>query len=238
MPAISVSSTASRIVDEQPAELIDLCRASDADLARALIERRPEAHPVAWQRFLPLVSGMVHRAFGRGSDFEDVVQEVFFCLFRRIHTLRDPVALRAFVIAIASRTLSHERRRRRRKFRMNSETEERSPDLLSVSADPASKHAFLILQGLVARLRQRERTAFVLRFVEGMDAAEVALRLGVSAPTARRSFSRAFQRISLWAGRDPFLADYLRELPQQAGGIEDERPLFASSHRDAQRSGA
>jgi DNA-directed RNA polymerase specialized sigma24 family protein len=82
---------------------------------------------------------------------------------------------------------------------------------MRVASDPAAKHAFLSLQQLVARLRRRERTAFVLRYVEGMDAAEVAAVLGVSAPTARRSFSRAWRLINLWAGRDPFLADYLRQ---------------------------
>ena len=82
--------------------------------------------------------------------------------------------------------------------------------MLSVPADPAAKHALLGLEQLVARLRYRERNAFMLRFVEGMDAAEVGERLGVSAPTARRSFAKAWKRINVWASRDPFLADYLR----------------------------
>jgi RNA polymerase sigma-70 factor (ECF subfamily) len=191
--------------------LIPLAKASDAELARALIDGQPEAYEVAWQRFMPLVSGMTRRVFGRGPDRDDVVQEICFCLFRRVQTLRDPVALRAFVIAVAARTLSHERRRRKVRFLAASEGEERAAEAMRITSDPAAKHAFLSLQQLVARLRRRERMAFVLRYVEGMDAAEVAAILGVSAPTARRSFSRAWKLINLWAGRDPFLADYLRQ---------------------------
>jgi hypothetical protein len=44
-----------------------------------------------------------------------------------------------------------------------------------------------------------------------MDAPEVAAALGVSIPTARRAFSRAQMRMTLWAGRHPFLSDYLIE---------------------------
>jgi len=197
----------------------DLSRSSDAELAKALLAQDPEAYRVTWERFLPVVRGMVRRTCGRTIEFDDVVQEIFFCLFRRVTTLRDPLALRAFVMAIAARTLSHERRRRRSRFYACLEGEEQAVEALRVTADPASKHAYLGLQQLVRRLRERERVAFVLRFVEGMDAAEVAGALGVSAPTARRSFSRAWKRINLWAGRDPFLSDYLR------GPIGEQRAL-------------
>lgn len=190
--------------------LASLVGASDEELARALLAGHPEAQYVTWQRFSPLVGRMVRRVFGHTEDAEEVVQEVFLCLFRRAHTLRVPVAFRGFVLAIAKRTMSHERRRRRLRFYQATEEEERTAGALRLAADPAAKHALLSLERLIGRLRHRERNAFMLRFVEGMDAAEVGDTLGVSAPTARRSFARAWKRINVWAGRDPFLADYLR----------------------------
>ena len=178
-------------------------------LAQALLANEPDAYRVAWQRFMPMVRRKVRRVFGSGVDSEEVIQEVFFCVYRRVHTLRDPLALRAFVMAVAARTVSHERRRRRLRFPQALESEERDAQELRIPANPAAKHACASLKRLLGRLRQREREAFVLRFVEGMDAAEVAAALGVSAPTARRSLSRASKRITLWAGRDPFLADFV-----------------------------
>ncbi len=198
-PELTGAVVATRLID-----------APDEELARALLVGDPHAQHVTWQRFSPLVVRMARRAFGR-HDAEEVVQEVFLCLFRRVHTLRVPVAFRGFVIAIAKRTMSHERRRRRLRFYQASEDEQRSAGELSVTADPAAKHALIGLEQLLARLRHRERNAFMLRFVEGMDAAEVGEKLGVSAPTARRSLARAWKRINVWASRDPFLADYLRE---------------------------
>jgi hypothetical protein len=45
-----------------------------------------------------------------------------------------------------------------------------------------------------------------------MEAAEVATALEVSVPTARRCFTRAWERITFFAQRDPFLVDYLSGL--------------------------
>src|SRR3954469_22078320 len=95
---------------------IRLSDASDEELARALLVNHPDARHVTWQRFSPLVGRMARRVFPRHEDAEEVVQEVFLCLFRRVHTLRVPVAFRGFVMAITKRTLSHERRRRRLRF--------------------------------------------------------------------------------------------------------------------------
>jgi RNA polymerase sigma factor (sigma-70 family) len=135
---------------------------------------------------------------------------VFLCLFRRVHTLRATVAFRSFVIGITRRTLCQELRRRRVRFYQASEGEQSSVCARSVTADPAAKHALINLEAMLARLRQRERRAFMLRFVDGMDAAEIGAQLGVSAPTARRSSARAWRRINGWARRDLFLSDYLR----------------------------
>lgn len=187
-----------------------LSHASDAELGQALIEADPEAFYVAWQRFLPVVRNMVRRSLGPTAEGDDLVQEIFFVLFRRVQTLRDPLALRAFVMAITVRTLIYEQRRRRKCSFSTLETEEQSEGL-RISADPAVKHAFVSFQHLVNRLRERDRAAFVLRFVEGMDSHEIGAALGVSAITARRSFSRALGRLKLWAGRDPFLADFLED---------------------------
>jgi RNA polymerase sigma-70 factor, ECF subfamily len=188
----------------------ELVGASDVELAQALLANAPGAHHAAWQRFSPLIVGMVRRSSGRELDTDDVVQEVFLCLFRRIHTLRDPLALRAFVMAITTRTLSFELRKRRNRERLAGTSGEDVDDVRLTYADPAASYALIVLRQLVGRLRKRERRAFVLRYVEGMNADEVARALGVSTPTARRSFSRAWRRVALWARRDPLLTDYLQ----------------------------
>jgi RNA polymerase sigma-70 factor (ECF subfamily) len=197
-----------------------LSAADDATLAVALIEKNTAAPRVAWTRFSPLVRRILRRSLGPQHDVEDIVQDVFLCLFERVHTLRDPVALKAFVIAITVRTARYEIRRARvRRWVGLSRTAE-LPDLRVVNADTSSQHALIHFYRTLNRINERDRTAFILRFIEGMEAAEVAAALDVSVPTARRCFTRAWDRVTFYAQRDPFLVDYLGKL--EATSSEEE----------------
>jgi RNA polymerase sigma-70 factor (ECF subfamily) len=215
---------------------VDRIELSDAELVTALTEGRPEAFRTAWERFAPLVGGVLRRALGT-DELEDVQQEVFSCLFRRVSTLRDPLALRPFVIAITLNTVKYERRRRRRRARVALIPD---PAQLNVPApdQPASNLAFVRLTRLVRRLAERDRTTFIYRFVEGMTVTQIAEAMHISEPTARRSFSRAWLRMQKWAAGDPFLNDYLlsrrRALPQPQESSDDdivECPI--QTHADA-----
>lgn len=189
-----------------------LADVDDATLACALIEKNAAAPRVAWVRFSPLVRRILRRTLGPQHEVEDIVQDVFLCLFERVHTLRDPVAFKAFVIAITVRTARYEIRRARvRRWVGLSRTAE-LPDLRVVNADATSQHALIHFYRALNRINERDRTAFVLRFIEGMEAAEVATALDVSVPTARRCFTRAWERVTFFAERDPFLVDYLGKL--------------------------
>jgi hypothetical protein len=86
------------------------------------------------------------------------------------------------------------------------------PDLRVVNADSRAQHALIHFYRTLDRINERDRTAFILRFIEGMEAAEVAAALDVSVPTARRCFTRAWERVTFFARRDPFLVDYLTAL--------------------------
>lgn len=181
---------------------------TDADLARALKEQHPEAPSAAVERFSPVVRGVLRRALGAHDDLEDAQQEVFSSLFRGIASLRDPLSLRPYVIGIALHTASCERRRRRRRASLTTAAERCA--VRSVPDTAGARYAFVRLEGLVRRLGKRERATFVLRFIEGKTVAEVAESLQVSESTARRALSRAQERVSGWAARDPFLLDYLQ----------------------------
>ena len=183
----------------------------DAELALALLSKQPQAAIIVRQRFSSLVNGILRRALGRDADVEDAEQEVFLAIFRDIRQLRQPEALRSFVLTITKRTLSRQLRRNRTRGRLLIADAEALPDAVGDVADPAAKHAYCHLGHLLERLRERERKAFVLRFVERMETEEVARALGVSVPTARRAFTRALSRVLTWGTRHPFLCDYLNE---------------------------
>src|SRR5262249_4426853 len=98
-----------RVLPLRPAsEIYD----DDAILARALIERRPNAPAALSARVAPMVHRMLRRTLGPGAEIEDVVQEVFLCVFQKVGGLREPRALRAFVISVTALTARYELRRR------------------------------------------------------------------------------------------------------------------------------
>src|ERR1043165_5003791 len=90
-----------------------LANAADATLARALMSGDGHAPRVAWSRFSPMVHRMLKRTFGPGQDVDDMVQDVFLCLFRKVGGLREPKSLKAFVISITAMTIKYELRQRR-----------------------------------------------------------------------------------------------------------------------------
>jgi RNA polymerase sigma-70 factor (ECF subfamily) len=181
---------------------------SDAELVGDLIKNRPEAHRLVVDRFGPLVRGLLRRSLGPANDIDDVEQEVFWCLFRRIATLRDPLSLRPFIMAITFRIVLRERRRRRKLARLTLEPELAQIGPTTKCDEAVGSHALMRLGKLLHRLHERERRTFILRFVEGMTVSEIADALALSEATTRRSFKRARLLVSKWAGRDPFLSDY------------------------------
>jgi RNA polymerase sigma-70 factor (ECF subfamily) len=183
----------------------------DAALARALIDRRPTAPAAMWTRFAPMVHRMLRRTLGPGHDIEDVVQDVFMCVFQKVGGLREPRALRGFVISVTALTARYELRRRwvGRWVRLG-----RDPDRQDTRAfhpDPEAREAVVRFYQILDRVKPADRTAFVLRFIEGLELAEVCDAMGTSLATAKRRIARVWKRVSLLVERDPALAHYLNK---------------------------
>jgi RNA polymerase sigma-70 factor (ECF subfamily) len=193
-----------------------LTTVEDADLARALVERHPDAPRAVWTRFAPLVRRIVRRSMGPDQGSEDLVQDVFATLFAKPERLREPAAFRAYIISITLHNVSYELRRRRVRRWVGLSPTSELPDIRVVESNPEAREALVRFYSILDGVRARDRVAFVLRYVEGMEVAEVAKVMDTSVPTARRCFTRAYKRIALLASRDPFLADYLTALPGSA----------------------
>jgi len=196
----------------------DLAAADSAGLVRAVLDGDPRAPRVLWDRHARLVYRILRRSLGQQDDVEDLAQEVFLNLFRKLPTLREPRTLPAFLMTITTLTLRHELRRRwvRRCMSLGAR-EDLDPDLRVVHPNPEARQAVARLYAILDRLGREERIAFVLRFIEGMELTEVATALGLSLATAKRRLVRARARVNHHIARDPGLAAYL-------SGIDEESP--------------
>jgi RNA polymerase sigma-70 factor (ECF subfamily) len=187
---------------------MELQDADDVTLVRALKERDPRAPRVLWERYATTVYRILRRSLGPSSDVEDVAQEVFITVFRKAGTIRTPEALRAYIMSVAALTSRSELRKRwaqRWSPYWGTTRAESTP----ATQDTGARTAVLRFYVLLGRLRPSLRTAFVLRFMEGLGHAEVGAALGVSLATAKRWVARASARVQLLVERDPVLVEFL-----------------------------
>jgi RNA polymerase sigma-70 factor (ECF subfamily) len=144
-----------------------------------------------------MVREVVRRSFGRSAEVEDLTQEVFFRLFRRVATLRKPESLRSFVLSFAFRTVKSERRRRRRVgWLVLTDTGRFAGDDAEATAVD-NRLELRHVQSLLHRLSARERDVLFLSRVDGLKLTDIASRLRVSLSTTKRALRRARLRIAV-----------------------------------------
>jgi len=206
------SSLPTRVATMTPPQEVD-----DATLVHRLVDEHPDAARLIWQRFAPMVRRMLRRSLGPGDAVEDLAQEVFLCVFQKASTLREPQALRAFVIAVTAFTVSRERRRRWLRSPQRWEQLLTGPGQLVTKQHIEPREALRRLLLILDRITVENRTAFALRFIQDMPFESVATALGVSVATAKRRVSRAWSRVALHVVRDAALEEYLSGSQCQTG---------------------
>ena len=96
--------------EERPGERA-FARTDEETLVAGTLAGKRWAQQEVWYRFAPMVHGLLRRSLSPRHDHDDLVQEVFLRVFRRLHTLEKPSALRSFVYSVAVRVVSEEIRR-------------------------------------------------------------------------------------------------------------------------------
>jgi RNA polymerase sigma-70 factor (ECF subfamily) len=210
---------ANEVEPEPPASVTRVARptidatADDAELVRAAWAGESRAHEAIWRRYAVLVRSKMGRSVG-GHDVEDLVQEVFLRLFEFLPHLRDPAALRSFIIGITLRVAGTELRRRRCRWWL---TLSASGDLPEPSAriDDGSdaREVLSRLLAVLAKLSPHSSRVFELRFIEDKELVEVAAAMNISLATAKRHLSRASARVCAMAEREPVLAGFVNGGP-------------------------
>jgi RNA polymerase sigma-70 factor, ECF subfamily len=181
----------------------------DAELARRLIAREPSVATEVWDRFAPMVQGLLRRALGPASEAEDLTQEVFVRLCAKVGTLQNRAALRSFVYSISVRVLREELRRRKVKGWLRLSKTGELPDSQVSTSNPEGREALAHFHSILDDLGEKERTVFFLRHVEGLPLADIGQACDASLATVKRRLARASDRIDLLMKRDPTLAAYL-----------------------------
>ena len=181
-------------------------KVSDTDLGRALVAGEAWASIETWNRFAPMVFGMVARALGSESEAEDVVQEVFYRVLEKAKSLRKPASLHSFIVSFAIRILKWELRRRRTRGWLTFQRPELLTDIAYHTLDVESRDLLRRFYAFLSRLAPRERLVFSLRHMESMTVEEIASAMDISASTVKRSLECARGKLAHWLATDLELA--------------------------------
>ena len=182
---------------------------NDVALVHALWAHEDWAATAVWNRYAPMVYGFLDRALGSSGESEDLTQEVFWRVFAAIRTLREPAALRSFIYSSAIRMLRwHLRSRRVRRIFTLSDSGD-LPERASPAADSEGHELLVVFYRLLDALSADDRTAFVLRNVEGFSHEEIVKATGASLATVKRRVRRASQAMAVLAKADPELVHYV-----------------------------
>lgn len=143
----------------------------------------------------------------RGSDVDDVVQEVFVIVFRRLSEFEGRARLKTWIFEIMVHVVQHHFRTRARKPGDRATQKGTEIESLVASQDRGPARALERIEGLrvldrlLLELDDAKRVVFVLAEIEQMTLAEIAEVLDANVNTvstrlraARRDFERALSR--------------------------------------------
>ncbi len=151
------------------------------------------------------VMGTAWRLLGHLEDAQDAAQEVFLRLYRYLDRYDDRRPLEPWLYRVTVNVCRDLGRRRQVRRAIPLEDLEKTKPLASAEPDPGTAADLAeerqIVEQALLTLAEKERTAIVLRDVEGLSTAEVAEILGSSQTTVRSQICRARLKIKTFRDR-------------------------------------
>ena len=174
---------------------LDLLILSDEDLVEIAIRRgasddRP--FTILFERHRKLVWGICYRFTANTADAEDLLQDVFFKIYRNLRTFEGRSTFRTWLYQIALNTCRNELRYRRRRP-VSIEANMNDIDLtdpVHLSREPASGQSELILNALLD-LKPEQRAILIMRDMEEQPFTAIAEALGIQVGAAKVRVQRA-----------------------------------------------
>jgi RNA polymerase sigma-70 factor (ECF subfamily) len=174
----------------------------DAALVRLVLAGDTQARAAFFDRHSALVQRVLARLLGADAELEDLLHDVFVEAFMGVHGLRDPRAMRAWLVGIAAHTARRCIRRRQRGRWLMFPGEAALPEPTTPVGEEAYSELRTI-QWLLAQLSVDEQLVLSLRWLEGMQVDEVAQACGLSHSTTKRRLAAAEKRFRALARRHP-----------------------------------
>jgi len=171
--------------------------APDFDLAQASARGDLAAFETLYERHHRRVYSLCLRMVANATEAEDLTQEVFIQLFRKIGSFRGESAFTTWLHRMTVNHVLMHFRKRGVKYEKTTEEGEigEIQDFLQAAGERPRYVDRLALDKAITELPPGYRTVFVLHDVEGFEHEEIAGMLGVSVGTSKSQLHKARMRL-------------------------------------------
>jgi RNA polymerase sigma-70 factor (ECF subfamily) len=159
-------------------------------------QRDHRAFQELYNRYLRRTYTLCLRLTGQVTQAEDITQEVFILLWRKLDSFNGNSAFSTWLHTLTTNTAISYMRRQKSWWQRLQATDDYEALAEQVVAEPAP--ALAELEAALARLPERARVVFVLHALEGYRQESIAKVLGITTGTVKAQFHRAKQLLEQW----------------------------------------
>ncbi len=177
-------------------------KANDVDLIQRILDGDQDAFTALVNKYQKSVHALVWRKIGDFHIAEELTQDVFLKVYKRLSTLKRPEHFRGWLYVIATRHCFSWLRKKQLPTKSldamsTAELEEICYTQYKAdrSAESATEHQYELVKRLLKRLPESERTVVTLYYLAEMTSDEISAFLGVSPNTVRSRLRRARERL-------------------------------------------
>jgi RNA polymerase sigma-70 factor, ECF subfamily len=189
--------------DDERAAAVDV---SDFDyrLAQRVASGDMLAFEEFYERYHRRVYALCLRMTGNTAEAEDLTQEVFIHVYRKIGSFRGDSTLMTWLHRVTvNRTLMHFRKSAVRRERTTEDGATPEPEVrLAERLGQVPAVDRLMLEKAVTQLAPGYRAVFILHDVEGYEHSEIARSLGISTGTSKSQLHKARLRLRQLIGQE------------------------------------
>ncbi len=174
----------------------------DAQLIRNILSGDESAFSILIQKYQKRVHALAWRKIGDFHHAEEITQDTFLRAYTKLSTLKNPNQFAGWLYVIANRLCLNWMRKQKSGMLSLEQMSEKEIDSLTYGHSlseyreaEATEHRYEIVQKLLAKLPESERTVMTLYYLGEMPAKEVSKFLGVSVKTIHSRLHRARKRL-------------------------------------------
>ncbi|MXV73354.1 sigma-70 family RNA polymerase sigma factor, partial [Candidatus Poribacteria bacterium] len=174
----------------------------DVQLIRSILSGNDEAFSILVHKYKKGVHALAWRKIGDFHHAEEITQDTFLQVYKKLPTLKNPNQFAGWLYVIANRLCLNWMRKKKPAMQSLEGTSAEDTERFSYThyvseqrETEASEHRSEIVKKLLTRLPESERTVMTLYYLGEMPAKEIGKFLGVSVKTVHSRLHRARKRL-------------------------------------------